>query len=138
MLFFQFQSKPLPYRQSLESEPNVLAIGPYHLATCVDCHVWFYDLGKSLGDQPQPLSERDFSQTIEDIQLNADYCAALCPPQLMLQAIVTDNPNVKDKLMQMFPNTVPTLNDAVITCFGLTQEYLIFATDVRKLLLLLK
>ena len=92
--------------------------------------MWFYDLGKTLGDQPQLLSERDFSQSIVDIKLNADYCAVLCPPQLMLQAIVTDNPNVKDKLMHTFPSAVPTLNDAVITCFALTQEYLVFATDV--------
>ncbi|TMW48796.1 hypothetical protein DOY81_006124 [Sarcophaga bullata] len=125
--------KPLPYRQSLETEPNILAIGPYHLASCVDRHVWFYDLGKTLGDQPQLLSERDFSQTIVDIKLNADYCAVLCPPQLILQAIVTDNPNVKDKLMHTFPSAVPTLNDAVITCFALTQEYLIFATDIGHL-----
>lgn len=107
-----------------------MALGPYHLAAGVDKHVWFYDLGKSLGDQPQPLSERDFPQPIQKISLNADYCAALCPPQLMLQAIVTDNPNVKDKLMQTFPNAVPTLNDVVISCFAITQEYLIFATDV--------
>ncbi|XP_013100268.2 WD repeat-containing protein 19 [Stomoxys calcitrans] len=128
------KSKSIPYRQPLETEPQFLALGSYHLAAGVDKHIWFYDLGKTLGDKPEPLSERDFSQPIQDIRLNADYCAVLCPPQLILQAIVSDNPNVKDKLMQTFPNAVPILNDAVITCFGLTQEYLIFATDIGHLL----
>ncbi|XP_037944539.1 WD repeat-containing protein 19 isoform X2 [Teleopsis dalmanni] len=127
------KSKPIPFRQSLETEPTFIAIGPYHFAAGIDTHVWFYDLGKSLGEQPQPLSERDFSTQINQLQLNADYCAALCSPHLVLQAIVPDNPNVKDKLMQTFPTSMPTLNDAVITCFCLTQEFLIFATDIGLL-----
>uniref|UniRef100_A0A1A9VGQ4 Uncharacterized protein n=1 Tax=Glossina austeni TaxID=7395 RepID=A0A1A9VGQ4_GLOAU len=126
--------KPIPYRQRLENEPSFLAIGPYHLVAGVDRHAWFYDLGKMLGDKPELLTERDFSNPIQDIRLNADYCAVLSPPILILQAIVTDNPNVKDKLMQTFPNALPTLNDAIITCFGLTQEYLIFATDIGHLI----
>ncbi|XP_073812289.1 intraflagellar transport protein Oseg6 [Musca autumnalis] len=128
------KSKSIPYRQTLETEPQFLALGPYHLAVGVDKHMWFYDLGKTFGDKPELLSERDFSQSIQDVRLNADYCAVYSRPQLVLQAIVADNPNVKDKLMQTFPNAVPTLNDAVITCYCLTQEYLIFATDIGHLL----
>ncbi|XP_039955569.1 WD repeat-containing protein 19 [Bactrocera tryoni] len=127
-------SKPIPYRLSLVDEPSFLAIGPYHLATGLDNHVWFYDLGKTLGDQPQLLSERDFPAPITDFGLNADYCAALCGPRLSLQAIVTDNPNVKDKLSQTFPTALAALNEAVITCFCLTQEFLIFATDLGHLI----
>lgn len=85
-----------------------------------------------MGDQPQLLSERDFPAPITDFGLNADYCAALCGARLSLQAIVTDNPNVKDKLSQTFPTALAALNEAVITCFCLTQEFLIFATDVSQ------
>lgn len=132
-IHFFAQSKSVPFRQELETEPQLLALGPYHLAVGVDKHVWFYDLGQTLGDKPKPLSERDFSQHIDEIKLNSDYCAVLTPPQLILQAIVADSPNIKDKhIMQTFPNSLPTLNDVVITCFALTQEYLIFATDVSN------
>lgn len=125
------KSKVLPFRLPLETEPTFLAIGPYTFAAGLDKHVWFYDLGKSLGDEPRPLSERDLPHDIASMKLNADYCAALCPPQLILQAIAADNPNCKDKLQACFPSALPTMpNDAVITCFALSQELLIFATDV--------
>ncbi|XP_030375229.1 WD repeat-containing protein 19 [Scaptodrosophila lebanonensis] len=128
------KSKPLPFRLSLESEPTFLALGPYNLAAGVDKHIWFYDLGKSLGEEPRLLrNERDMPRSIAAMKMNADYCAVLCPPQLFLQAITADNPNVKDKLQQCFPNALPTLSDAVITCFGITQDLLIFATDIGHL-----
>lgn len=128
------KSKSLPFRLPLETEPTFLAIGPYNFAAGLDKHVWFYDLGKSLGDEPRPLSERDLPHDIAAMKLNADYCAALCPPQLILQAIAADNPNCKDKLQACFPSALPTMpSDAVITCFALSQELLIFATDVHML-----
>lgn len=126
------KSKTVPFRLPLETEPSFLAIGPYNFAAGLDKHVWFYDLGKSLGDEPRPLSERDLPNDVVAMKLNADYCAALCPPQLILQAIAADNPNCKDKLQACFPSALPSSlpSDAVITCFALSQELLIFATDV--------
>ncbi|XP_062135942.1 WD repeat-containing protein 19 [Drosophila sulfurigaster albostrigata] len=128
------KSKVLPFRLPLETEPTFLAIGPYTFAAGLDKHVWFYDLGKSLGDEPRPLSERDLPHNIVAMKLNTDYCAALCPPQLLLQAISADNPNCKDKMQASFPSALPTMpSDAVITCFALSQELLIFATDIGHL-----
>lgn len=125
------KTKSLPFRLPLEGEPTFMAVGPYNFATGIEKHVWFYDLGKSLGEEPRPLSERDFPRSVESMKLNADYCAALCPPQLILQAIAADNPNCKDKLQAVFPTALPNMpSDAVITCFALSQELLIFATDV--------
>lgn len=126
------KTKTLPFRLPLETEPSFLAIGPYTFAAGLDKHVWFYDLGKTLGDEPRPLSERDLPNDIVAMKLNADYCAALCPPQLILQAIAADNPNCKDKLQACFPSALPSSlpSDAVITCCALSQELLIFATDV--------
>ncbi|EDW74804.1 uncharacterized protein Dwil_GK15704 [Drosophila willistoni] len=129
------KARSIPFRLPLEGEPTFLAVGPYNLAAGIDKHVWFYDLGKSLGEEPRPLSERDMPSNISSMHLNADYCAALCAPQLILQAIATDNPNCKDKLLATFPSALPTIpNDAVITCFALTQELLIFATDIGHLI----
>ncbi|XP_033151468.1 WD repeat-containing protein 19 isoform X1 [Drosophila mauritiana] len=128
------KTKSLPFRLPLEGEPTFMAVGPYNFATGIEKHVWFYDLGKSLGEEPRPLSERDFPRSVESMKLNADYCAALCPPQLILQAIAADNPNCKDKLQAVFPTALPNMpSDAVITCFALSQELLIFATDIGHL-----
>ncbi|XP_016930699.3 WD repeat-containing protein 19 isoform X1 [Drosophila suzukii] len=128
------KTKMLPFRLPLEGEPTFMAVGPYNFAAGIDKHVWFYDLGKSLGEEPRPLSERDLPRSVESMKLNADYCAALCPPQLILQAIATDNPNCKDKLQTVFPTALPNMpSDAVITCFALSQELLIFATDIGHL-----
>ncbi|XP_017073272.1 WD repeat-containing protein 19 isoform X2 [Drosophila eugracilis] len=128
------KTKSLPFRLPLEGEPTFMAVGPYNFAAGIDKHVWFYDLGKSLGEEPRPLSERDFPRNVESMRLNADYCAALCPPQLILQAIVADNANCKDKLQAVFPTALPNMpSDAVITCFTLSQELLIFATDIGHL-----
>lgn len=108
-------------------------MGPYHLVTGKDNQVWFYYLGRNFGDSPIMLTERRFNSEIKNVKLNADFCAILCSSQLILHNIEEDHSN-KNKREQTFPADVFGLNDAVITCHLLTQDFLIFATDVSYMI----
>lgn len=108
-----------------------MSIGPYHLVTGVDRHMLIYYLGKTLGDQPQLICERDFTENIAEVQINADYYAVWTPPQLALQSIPAEKNNSESSVLQIFPNALPALNDAIITSFGLCRKFLILASDVN-------
>lgn len=108
-----------------------MSIGPYHLVTGVDRHIVIYYLGKTLGDEPQLIGERDFAENIAEVQINADYYAVWSPPQLALQSIPTEKGNNQSNVLQVFPNALPALNDAIITSFGLCRKFLILASDVK-------
>ncbi|XP_055855460.1 WD repeat-containing protein 19 isoform X1 [Episyrphus balteatus] len=127
------KSKPIPIKLNLEIEPSFIGIGPYHLAAGMNNHAWFYDLGKTLGDAPMLLGDREFISEIKDVKINVDFCAVLCGSHLVLQSIESDNPNTRDKITQSFPGAISGLNDAVITSHLLTNEFLIFATDLGHL-----
>ena len=71
----------------LEIEPSFLAIGPYYLACGMNNHVWFYDLGRALTDQPMLLGDREYMAEISEVRLNAMYCAVLCGGKVMLHAV---------------------------------------------------
>lgn len=72
----------------LEIEPTVLAIGPYHLACGMNNHIWFYDLGRKLSDNPMLLGDREYMAEISDLKLNALYCAVLSGGHVMLHAVI--------------------------------------------------
>lgn len=50
-------------------------------------HIWFYDLGRSLTDNPLMLGDREYMSEVKQIQLNTDYCAVLCGGQIMLHQV---------------------------------------------------
>lgn len=77
----------MPNVVSLEIEPSFLAIGPHHLACGMNNHVWFYDLGRSAGDSPYLLGDREYMAEISEVKLNAVYCAVLCGGQVMLHSV---------------------------------------------------
>lgn len=132
-IVYSLQANVLPYRQPLQFEPHFIGIGPYHLVTGVDRHMWIYYLGRTLGDQPQLLGERDFPKVISEVQINADYYAVWSPPELILQSIPNDKSGKSQAPSQIFPNALPALNDSLITSFVLCKEFLIMASDVKYL-----
>lgn len=79
--------KTSPTLVALEIEPTFIAIGPYHLACGMNNHIWFYDLGRSLTDNPLMLGDREYMSEVKQIQLNTDYCAVLCGGQIMLHQV---------------------------------------------------
>lgn len=72
---------------SMEIEPSVIAIGPYHFACGMNNHAWFYDLGRSLNDTPVLLGDREYMAEIHEIKLNSLYCAALCGGRVLLHPV---------------------------------------------------
>lgn len=71
----------------LEIEPSVIAIGPYHFACGMNNHAWFYDLTRPIDEMPQPLGDREYIAEINDLKLNAKYCAALIGGRVSLHAV---------------------------------------------------
>lgn len=113
---------------ALEVEPAFLSVGPSHLACGLNNHVWFYDLGKSQNDPALLLADKEYRAQVTDIQLNSDYCAVLCGGHVMLHSIETSTDDSKEP--QIFPDNIPGLQDAIISCQILTENFLVFATDV--------
>lgn len=123
--------KSSPNEVQLEIEPSFISVGPYHLACGMNNHVWFYDLGRSLADTPMLLGDREYMAEIKEVKLNALFCAVLCGGHIMLHSIESHNVETKDKQSQLFPDSISAMQESVITCLVLTNDFLIFATDVR-------
>lgn len=87
--------KSTPITVSLEIEPTFLAIGPYNLACGMNNRVWFYDLGRSVTDNPVMLGDREYMAEVKQIELNTDYCAVLCGSQIMLHSVRIFNFNFR-------------------------------------------
>lgn len=72
---------------ALEIEPSVIAIGPFHFACGMNNHAWFYDLSRPLDEASRPLSDREYIAEINDLKLNAKYCAALIGGRVSLHPV---------------------------------------------------
>ncbi len=148
--------KTSPTLVALEIEPTFISLGPYHLACGMNNHIWFYDLGRSLTDNPIMLGDREYMSEVKQLQLNTDYCAVLCGGQIMLHTVNTIeqfpiylivnyillnfqiDSNIssttamspRDKDPKIFPDEIQGLFDTTITCLSLTNDFLCFGTDV--------
>lgn len=107
-----------------------MGIGPYHLVTGIDRHIWIYYLGKTLGDQPQLIGEKEFTKNITEVQLNSDYYAIWSSTEIILQSIPAEKGNTQSTMSAIFPSILPALSDTIITAFILCREFLILASDV--------
>lgn len=74
----------------MDIEPAVIGVGPYHFACAMNSHAWFYDLGRSINDNPVLLGDREYMAEITDIKMNALYCAALCSGRVLLHPVSFD------------------------------------------------
>ena len=53
-------------------EPSFVSLGPYHLALGMNNRAWFYALSDTTVEF---VRDREYLGTVQDIHLNADYCA---------------------------------------------------------------
>ncbi|XP_062563462.1 WD repeat-containing protein 19 [Armigeres subalbatus] len=125
--------KSAPVTIALEVEPSFLAVGPYHMACGMNNHVWFYDLGRTLNDNPLLLGDREYMSEIKEVALSSEYCAVLCGGQIMLHSIETTNESTMNRDPKIFPDEVRGMNESVITCLALTNDFLCFATDLGNI-----
>lgn len=72
---------------ALEIEPSVIAIGPFHFACGMNNHAWFYDLSRPLDEASKPLNDREYIAEINDLEMNAKYCAALIGGRVSLHPV---------------------------------------------------
>lgn len=72
---------------ALEIEPSVIAVGPFHFACGMNNHAWFYDLSRPLDEASKPLNDREYIAEINDLKMNAKYCAALIGGRVSLHPV---------------------------------------------------
>ncbi|XP_058834907.1 WD repeat-containing protein 19 [Topomyia yanbarensis] len=125
--------KSAPTTIALEIEPSFLAIGPYHLACGMNNHVWFYDLGRSLNDNPLLLGDREYMSEIKEVALSSEYCAVLCGGQIMLHSIESTSEATLNREPKVFPDEIRGMVESIITCLTLTNDFLCFATDLGNI-----
>lgn len=124
------KAKQLPNTVTLEIEPSFLAIGPCHLACGMNNHVWFYDLGRSVLDIPMAMGDREYMSEIRQVALNSEYCAALCGGQIMLHSIESNSQAAQEHEPKIFPDEVLGNQENSIQTMALTNDFLVFATDL--------
>ncbi|XP_053681434.1 WD repeat-containing protein 19 [Anopheles nili] len=124
------RQKSPPILVPLEIEPSFLTIGPYHMACGMNNHVWFYDLGRSVKDSPLLLGDREYMSEIKQVALSSEYCAVLCGGQIMLHSVESSNETTQSREPKIFPDEIRGIAQSVITCLGMTNDFLIFATDL--------
>ncbi|KAF5289365.1 hypothetical protein FQR65_LT11876 [Abscondita terminalis] len=127
-------SKLLPIPILLETEPNFIAVGPYHLAAGMNSRAWFYDLTKSdngTEDAPLLLRDRQYLGVVTSICLNVEYCSVLYEGKVQLHMIEQPEVNHEDRESIIFPDS--NSPNVVITCHALTTDFLIYGTDMGQL-----
>ena len=127
-----------PIKVQVETEPNWVALGDEHLAVGINNRAWFYRWQGGDGDgRPQLVREHEFLASIDALELNGQYCAALCGGKVYLQGIErtggssssrSSNNNNNSKggatMVRVFPE--PGCPDA--TCVALTPTLLIYGS----------
>ncbi|CAH8850820.1 unnamed protein product [Trichobilharzia szidati] len=146
---------PEIYRDSyvlkIEIEPTFIGMGQTCLAVGINNHAWFYELTNS---DIVLRSEYDYLTSVDRISLNENYAAA-CGPDGKLTLHWINPKTFPDKMMNtskrqnglkntsasdsvkvsrescIFPQS--TSDDAKITSFKLTSDFLIYSTNQGKL-----
>ncbi|ELT93993.1 hypothetical protein CAPTEDRAFT_173399 [Capitella teleta] len=119
--------QPMPI--AIDVEPSFLGLGPFHLAVGMNNRAWFYLLTDS---GPEKLKDREYLGTVQTCRLNADYAAVSFEGKVNLHLIEADGASVNDEReTRLFPDKEQ--EDQKITCHDLTQEFLVYATDIGSI-----
>lgn len=115
-------------------EPSFVALGPFHLCVGMNNRVWFYDLtllAQEAGTAPRLLKDKEYLGTINSMKLNADYASILHEGKLQLHMLESSEHGNENCETKLFPDS-PS-QDHNITCHFLTNDFLIYATDMGEL-----
>nr|XP_002124215.1 WD repeat-containing protein 19-like [Ciona intestinalis] len=117
-----------PVAVTIDVEPTFVACGPYHLAVGMNNRAWFYYLSDK---DMEKTRDREYLGTIESMSLNMDYAAVLVKGKVQLHVIDQGmHAAVEERESKLFPEREDMGN---ITCSTLTNEFLIYGTDVGTL-----
>ncbi|KAK5643690.1 hypothetical protein RI129_007535 [Pyrocoelia pectoralis] len=128
------KTKWSPTQIVIETEPSFMAVGPYHLATGMNNRAWFYDLTKSqtrIEDAPLLLRDRQYLGVVTSIYLNVEYASVLYEGKVQLHMIEQPEVDHEDRESVIFPDA--NSPNVVITCHGITTDFLIYGTDMGQL-----
>ncbi|GIY23360.1 WD repeat-containing protein 19 [Caerostris extrusa] len=106
----------------IDVEPKFIALGPYHLAVGMNNRAWFFILS---------VIQVEYLSTVRSLYLNSDYASALIDGKIQLHMIDEPNMPCMERESRIFPD--PDQRNTVITCHALTNDFLIFGTDVKRL-----
>ncbi|XP_017769670.1 PREDICTED: WD repeat-containing protein 19 [Nicrophorus vespilloides] len=125
------KSKLTPIPICLETEPQVISVGPYNLAVAMNNRGWFYDLTRpqpGVDDAPLMLKDRQYLGNVTSIKLNAEYASILFDGKIHLHMIEQPVAEHEERESIIFPDDNSPAG--VIQCHALTTEFLIYGTDL--------
>ncbi|KAL5510222.1 hypothetical protein EMCRGX_G005732 [Ephydatia muelleri] len=112
-------------------EPAFVALGPFHFAVGMNDRTWIYD-------NEGRVSEQTYLGTISSLYLNGLYVAALTDGKIQMHMIdpssngpekFDDQDNMDSHSQSHESRTFPDEGrDDVISCMGMTNDFLIYAT----------
>lgn len=129
------KSKLSPIPISLETEPSQIAVGPYHLAACMNNRAWFYDLTRTQPnkeDAPLKLRDRQYIGVISSMKINQEYASVLFEGKLQLHVIDQTEVSNEERESIIFPHH--NSPNCSITCQNLTTDFLIYGTDTGQII----
>lgn len=115
-------------------EPSFVALGPFHLCVGMNNRVWFYDLTamtQDSGTAPRLIKDKEFLGTITSMKLNADYASILHEGKIQLHLLEPSENGNENCESKVFPDSPG--QDHTITCHVLTNDFLIYTTDMGDL-----
>ncbi|XP_018332353.1 WD repeat-containing protein 19 isoform X2 [Agrilus planipennis] len=122
------KKKLIPMPIPLETEPSIIAVGPYHFITAINNKAWFYDLTKQPCSDTVPLLLRtkEYLSTITSVNINSEYASILFDGRIELHLIEQLEVEYKNREAISLPDANSI---SKITCQVLTTDFLIYGTD---------
>ncbi|KAL0053124.1 hypothetical protein WJX82_001225 [Trebouxia sp. C0006] len=114
-------------RITIPTEPAFLALGPNHLAVGMNNKAWFYELQGSGG---QLLAEHDYLGSVEAMQLNEHWAAAIFEGRVTVHPIEDSGREESEATFQVPSPGAP----GNVTCMALSAHFLIAGTAAGMLL----
>ncbi|KAK9830069.1 hypothetical protein WJX72_009571 [[Myrmecia] bisecta] len=110
----------------IETEPAFVAVGPGHVAVGLNNQVWFYRTSASGREPAAEVHMQDYLSSVQQLQLNATYAAALSEGRMTVHLIEL-HLNAESAASHSFQ--LPKQGEpADITCMALNAHFLIYGT----------
>lgn len=78
------------FTYNLEFEPSLIVLGPYYLAACLNNKAWFFPCQEfHMPPSNQAIACKEFNSNIQELVINADYCAAKCGDKAYLVQVTS-------------------------------------------------
>lgn len=109
----------------LRLEPSIIALGPQHLAACMNNRVYYHRITASTA-----VIEKEYASTVREIQLNGLYAAVLIDSKALVHAIDPSSPDINKQSVDII--TFPSRDEGSysrVTCIAMTVDFFFYGTQ---------